>query len=176
MKLNELFSPGKGASDVRWHRQGSNALGSASYAVDVGSGSDTREYVLNFTASYVPGVFEVSFALVSNIPDGGYSQGITGTGREFAVFSGMAEATRDFAASTRSADAFYFTAKEPSRAKAYRIMASRMANELGWMVDAELADMYSGSGWESEDSPVPFMVVRPAARQDLASLITGEQT
>lgn len=170
MKIVELFSPGKTHQDVTWKRESSNALGGATYSVDINDGNETIEYGLNFAASYVPDLFEVSFVRLDGANGG--SMEITGTGREFAVFSGMAESIRDFVRRTPSCSALYFTAKEPSRVRTYKIMARRMASELGWKEQPQLARMLAG-GWESEDDPVPFMVVRPGAEKDIAGHLIG---
>lgn len=174
MLLHELFTPGQTSKDVVWKYESGNQLGSATYSVDIKTGAGkVMEYGLNFAASYVKGVFEVSFVLHTD--DGSVSMEITGTGREFAVFSGMAAATRDFIRRNgRMVDALYFTAKEPSRARVYRIMAQRMAKELGWREDHKLASMFGG-GWDAEGEPVPFMIVRPGSEDQVARSIMGEE-
>jgi hypothetical protein len=173
MLLHELFSPGQASKNVVWKYESGNQLGGATYSVDVKAGDGKiAEYGLNFAASYAKGVFEVSFVLHTD--DGSVSMEITGTGKEFAVFSGMAEATRDFIRRNgRMVDALYFTAKEPSRARAYQHMAKRMAKELGWTENQKLASMFGG-GWEAEGDPVPFMIVRPGSEDRIARSIMGD--
>ena len=172
MRINELFAPGQQKPDVSWKYESGNQLGGATYSVDVvGKDSKVHEYILNFAASYIKGVFEVSFVLHTD--DGSVSMEITNTGNEFAVFSGMAEAIRDFIRRNgRLVNALYFTAKEPSRARAYKLMSKRIASELGWDENPKLADMFGG-GWQAEDDPTPFMIVRPGTEDSIAKSIMG---
>lgn len=170
MKLQELFKPGQKHQDVSWKRESSNALGGATYSVDIKDDRGLIEYGLNFAAGYAPDLFEVSFMKLDT--DGTGSMEITGTGREFAVFSGMAEATRDFIKRTPSCRALYFTAKERSRVKVYSIMAHRIASELGWNQQPKLAKMFAGD-WESEDAVTPFMIVAPGHENEIAQAIMG---
>lgn len=137
--------------------------------VDIKDDGGILEYVLNFAAGYAPGLFEVSFAKLDG--EQGSSMEITRTGREFAVFSGMAEATRDFVKRTPDCSALYFTAKERSRARAYRSMVKRMARELDWTIQPRLAEMFAG--WDPEHSFESFMLVRPGFENELAQYIMG---
>jgi hypothetical protein len=126
------------------------------------------EYVLDLAATPVKGLFEVSFALVTG---GKWSMEIEKTGSAFLVFSGIADALRDWQSRTPSALAIYFTAKEPTRAKLYRKMAQTMARELGWESNPKLAELMSG-GWESGYHP--FVVVKPGSEDEVARSIMSD--
>lgn len=168
MRLHELFKPGEVHRDVKWEFEHSNALGGATYSVDVKDGSKIMEYGLNFATGFVSGIFEISFVkLYADRSDG--TMEITGTGREFAVFSGMAEATRDFVSRTPGCLALYFTAKEQSRIRTYRTMARRMAGELGWELNPSLAAMHAGD--DELTGFMPFMLVKPGMAEQVGKNI-----
>lgn len=169
MRIFELFGSKGSSKDVEWHRLHGNALGGAGYEIIVRrTGDDPLEYVLDLAATPIKGMFEVSFALVK---DGDWSQKIEGTGSAFLVFSGVANALRDWKTRTPSAMAIYFTAREPTRARLYRKIAETMAKELGWESNHELARLMSG-GWESDYQP--FVVVKPGSADDIARSIMSD--
>jgi hypothetical protein len=172
MKITELFSKDQTSSKVSWNRRSRGVMGSAGYEIVVRdkSGKDLY-YSLDIARSYVEGVYEVSFAMID---DQSYTLDITRTGNEFSVFSGVAASLRDFVATTREADALCFTAKEPSRIRLYRRLAARMASELGWNRDDQLAKLFFG-GWYEGDGPEPFMIVRPGAEESIAKKIMGDE-
>jgi hypothetical protein len=169
MRIFELFGSKGSSKDIEWHRLHGNALGGAGYEIIVRRRDDEPlEYVLDLAATPIKGLFEVSFALIK---DGDWSQKIEGTGSAFLVFSGVADALRDWQARTPSAMALYFTAKEPSRTRLYRKMAVTMAKELGWETNPELARLMSG-GWEGDYQP--FVVVKPGSADEVAKSITSD--
>lgn len=171
MKITELFSKDQPSSKVSWKRKTRGVLGSASYEIVVRDKYGKELYYsLDIARSYVDGVYEVSFALID---DQSYTLDITRTGNEFSVFSGVAASLRDFVATTKEADALCFTAKEPSRIRLYRRLATLMASELGWNKDDSLAKLFFG-GWHEGDGPAPFMVVRPGAEDTIAKKIMGD--
>jgi hypothetical protein len=179
MRLFELFSPKEKASGTEWRLRYRNALGGALYEVKVENrdkqgnpvlDDNGNPEILNFSldvaASQVPGIFQVSFVLIKG---GTITFEITKTGNEFRVFSAMGEALRDFVTTGKRSKktpvrALYFSASEQSRARAYQKIAQRMANELKWKLDSELATMFTG-GWETDGAG--FLIVNPKYRDIL---------
>lgn len=183
MKLLELFSPKEKVSGTNWRLRYRNSLGGAVYEVkvekrdkqgnpvlDEKGNPEVLTFSLDMAASPIPGIYQVSFVLIK---DGNITFEITKTGNEFRVFSVMGQALRDFITTGKRSKktpvrALYFTASEPSRASAYRRISQKMADELKWKLDDELAHLFGG-GWDSEGTG--FFIVNPKYKDILKNQI-----
>jgi hypothetical protein len=182
MKLLELFSPKEKVSGTDWRLRYRNALGGAVYEVKVENrdkqgnpvldergNPEILTFSLDMAASTIPGIYQVSFVLIK---DGNITFEITKTGNEFRVFAAMANALRDFVTTGRRSKktpvrALYFTASESSRARTYKKISQKIANELKWKLDDELAQLFGG--WDYEGAR--FLIVNPKYRDILKTQI-----
>jgi hypothetical protein len=183
MRLLELFSPTDTIPGTEWRLRYRNALGGAVYEVKVenrdkqgnpvlddAGNPEILNFSLDFAASPVAGIYQVSFVLIK---DKTITFEMTKTGNEFRVLAVMGQAIKDFLTTGRRSKktpvrALYFTASEPSRIRVYKRISQRIADTLKWKLDDELAHLFGG-GWETEGAG--FLIVNPKYRDVLKNQI-----
>ena len=144
--LQELFSPSfEPIPEDSWHRVDENHYG---------FWIDENRYRVAFTP--VPGIGKtievVEFGL--SRPGGPPMQwDLAKTGSSARVMELVAYTIRQHVNSNPGLQGLFFTAKEPSRQKLYRVLANTLARETGWTVRPDLAN------WMNPTREQPFLIV-----------------